>query len=166
MSWNYERVECLKKMWAEGFSASQIAAHLGDMTRHAVIGKVHRLGLSGRAPTSRMKAASRRPSHAPPARPKPPPAHAAVVPTIAQKALRAPLEKEAPKPPVEELEIPEAERKTLSSIEPRQCHWPYGDTAASDFYFCGKTATRGAYCAFHAGKAFQPQSNRKKKVEA
>src|SRR6516165_12541650 len=49
MSWNDERVETLKKLWAEGFSASQIAAELGGVTRNAVIGKVHRLGLSGRA---------------------------------------------------------------------------------------------------------------------
>jgi GcrA cell cycle regulator len=49
MSWTDERVETLKKMWAEGQSASQIAKELGAVTRNAVIGKVHRLGLSNRA---------------------------------------------------------------------------------------------------------------------
>ncbi len=49
MSWTDERVETLKKMWAEGQSASQIAKELGGVTRNAVIGKVHRLGLSNRA---------------------------------------------------------------------------------------------------------------------
>ena len=48
MTWTEERVELLKKLWAEGLSASQIAAELGGITRNAVIGKVHRLGLSGR----------------------------------------------------------------------------------------------------------------------
>jgi len=48
MSWTDERVELLKKMWAEGQSASQIAKELGGVTRNAVIGKVHRLGLSNR----------------------------------------------------------------------------------------------------------------------
>ena len=48
MSWNDERVETLKRMWAEGASASQIAKELGQVTRNAVIGKVHRLGLSNR----------------------------------------------------------------------------------------------------------------------
>ena len=48
MSWTDERVETLKKMWAEGQSASQIAKELGGVTRNAVIGKVHRLGLSNR----------------------------------------------------------------------------------------------------------------------
>ena len=50
MSWTDERVETLKRMWAEGQSASQIAKELGGVTRNAVIGKVHRLGLSNRVP--------------------------------------------------------------------------------------------------------------------
>src|SRR3954471_22560081 len=49
MGWTDERVELLKKLWAEGLSASQIATELGGITRNAVVGKVHRLGLSGRA---------------------------------------------------------------------------------------------------------------------
>ena len=49
--WTDERVELLKKLWADGLSASRIAAELGGITRNAVIGKVHRLGLSGRAKT-------------------------------------------------------------------------------------------------------------------
>src|SRR5688572_12207364 len=49
MTWTDERVELLKKLWAEGLSASQIAGELGGVTRNAVIGKVHRLSLSGRA---------------------------------------------------------------------------------------------------------------------
>jgi len=50
MSWTDERVTTLKKLWLDGLSASQIAKQLGGVTRNAVIGKVHRLGLSGRAP--------------------------------------------------------------------------------------------------------------------
>lgn len=49
MSWTDERVEVLRKMWGEGLSASQIAKELGGVTRNAVIGKVHRMGLSNRA---------------------------------------------------------------------------------------------------------------------
>ena len=48
MGWNEERVALLRKLWTEGLSASQIAKQLGGVTRNAVIGKVHRLGLSGR----------------------------------------------------------------------------------------------------------------------
>jgi GcrA cell cycle regulator len=49
MSWTDERVETLKRMWIEGQSASQIAKELGGVTRNAVIGKIHRLGLSNRS---------------------------------------------------------------------------------------------------------------------
>jgi GcrA cell cycle regulator len=58
MSWTDERVETLKKMWGEGQSASQIAKELGGVTRNAVIGKVHRLGLSNRAGTAPGPAAT------------------------------------------------------------------------------------------------------------
>ncbi|HEY9218643.1 MAG TPA: GcrA family cell cycle regulator, partial [Phenylobacterium sp.] len=53
MGWTEERVEILKKLWQDGLSASQIAKQLGGVTRNAVIGKVHRLGLSGRAAPSK-----------------------------------------------------------------------------------------------------------------
>jgi len=62
MSWTDERVELLKKLWSDGLSASQIAAELGGITRNAVIGKVHRLGLSGRAKSA--SSASPRPRKA------------------------------------------------------------------------------------------------------
>lgn len=52
--WNDEREDILKKLWSDGLSASQIAGRLGGVTRNAVMGKVHRLGLSGRATTNRM----------------------------------------------------------------------------------------------------------------
>ena len=64
MGWTEERVELLKKLWLEGLSASQIAGVLGEgVTRNAVIGKVHRLKLTGRAkpassaPRARTRAA-------------------------------------------------------------------------------------------------------------
>ena len=60
--WTDERVELLKKLWADGLSASQIATKLGEVTRNAVIGKVHRLGLAGRATTSRYVLQSPGPS--------------------------------------------------------------------------------------------------------
>ena len=67
MGWTDERVETLKKLWLDGLSASQIAKQLGGVTRNAVIGKVHRLGLSGRAAPSQP---ARTPFKAPrPARP-------------------------------------------------------------------------------------------------
>jgi GcrA cell cycle regulator len=97
MSWTDERVETLKKMWGEGQSASQIAKELGGVTRNAVIGKVHRLGLSNRAGSggSAAKAA-----------PKEKPA----APAAAKPAAKpAPKTKAAPAstPPKEEPELDE-----------------------------------------------------------
>ena len=55
MGWTDERVEQLKGLWSEGLSASQIARALGGISRNAVIGKVHRLGLAGRAAPTRAE---------------------------------------------------------------------------------------------------------------
>ncbi|WP_333828324.1 GcrA family cell cycle regulator [Pararhodobacter sp.] len=72
MSWTDERVELLKKMWAEGKSASQIAKELGSVTRNAVIGKVHRLGLSSRGADAAAVEAPAEPPAAEAPRPKAP----------------------------------------------------------------------------------------------
>jgi GcrA cell cycle regulator len=61
MSWTDDRVTVLKKLWLEGLSASQIAKQLGGVTRNAVIGKVHRLGLSGRPRPRNLPVRSTRP---------------------------------------------------------------------------------------------------------
>jgi GcrA cell cycle regulator len=73
MSWTDERVETLKRMWGEGQSASQIAKELGGVTRNAVIGKVHRLGLSNRAggKDDEDEGVAAAPQAAHPARPEP-----------------------------------------------------------------------------------------------
>ena len=79
MSWTDDRVETLKKMWGEGQSASQIAKELGGVTRNAVIGKVHRLGLSNRAGTTAGAAkADAKPAKA--AKPRATPAKPAAAP--------------------------------------------------------------------------------------
>ena len=84
MSWTDERVELLKKMWGEGQSASQIAKELGGVTRNAVIGKVHRLGLSNRT-TGTSTTASSKPAAAPEPKEKPAPKIAAVKPKVQPK---------------------------------------------------------------------------------
>ena len=90
MSWTDERVETLKRMWAEGQSASQIAKELGGVTRNAVIGKVHRLGLSNRDETEAEPAPAPAPAAAAPAPAPEPKAEA--------KAKPAPKPKAAPRP--------------------------------------------------------------------
>ena len=152
MSWNDERVETLKKLWSEGLSASQIAGRLGSVTRNAVIGKVHRLGLSGRATTSRMK------SHRPRQRVAKRMAKARFA-NVGNPALRALYHPEAEPftPAVEELVIPMAERKYIQTLTDCSCRWPIGDPQMADFHFCGKNKVAGLpYCEFHARRAFQP----------
>lgn len=100
MSWTDERVETLKKMWGEGQSASQIAKELGGVTRNAVIGKVHRLGLSNRAGSAGAPAKA-----APKEKPAAAPATAAK--PAAKPAAPKPKAAPASTPPKEEPELDE-----------------------------------------------------------
>ncbi|HZA02511.1 MAG TPA: GcrA family cell cycle regulator, partial [Hyphomicrobiaceae bacterium] len=113
MAWTDERVELLKKLWSEGLSASQIAGRLGGVTRNAVIGKVHRLGLSGRATTSRMKTHRPRPRVAATTKRLAKPRFTSVE-TSPLRALYAP-DAEPYVPSVEELVIPLSERRTIQT---------------------------------------------------
>ncbi|MBC7832732.1 MAG: GcrA cell cycle regulator [Hyphomicrobium sp.] len=161
MAWTDERVETLKKLWGEGLSASQIAGRLGSVTRNAVIGKVHRLGLSGRATTSRMKSHRPRPRMASKRMAK---ARFSATGNPAFRALYQ--ETEAYVPPVEEMIIPLAERKTIQTLVECSCRWPIGDPQMADFHFCGKNKVPGLpYCEFHARRAFQPPQARRRERE-
>lgn len=170
MSWTDERVEVLKKLWAEGLSASQIANRLGGVTRNAVIGKVHRLGLSGRTTTSRVKAPRQRRRTAP---------HSGgggggqTFRTHGNVALKAYYEADpdaevqlAPAP-VEELVIPISERASILSLKESMCRWPIGDPGEEEFHFCGRHSDQGVpYCEFHSRVAYQPPNRRKEKRAA
>lgn len=168
MAWTDERVELLKKLWSEGLSASQIAGRLGGVTRNAVIGKVHRLGLAGRATTSRMKTHRARPRNAaanPAAAKRPQQQQKQRFSTTGNPLVRALYQPEA-EPFVqaaEELEIPMAERKSIQTLGECNCRWPIGDPQQADFHFCGKEKVPGLpYCQFHARRAFQPPQTRRR----
>jgi GcrA cell cycle regulator len=116
MSWTEERIDRLKKMWAEGATASQIADELGGVSRNAVIGKAHRLGLDSRpspvkAGEEKEKPAAAAPAAAAPAGPKPAaprtePAPRAAAP-VPEPAAEAPVAdaKPAPSPQKPQTEI-------------------------------------------------------------
>ena len=104
MSWTDERVETLKRMWTEGQSASQIAKELGGVTRNAVIGKVHRLGLSNRVESEEAPAAAADPAAAPAATPR---AAASAVASAPRAAAPAPQPEAAPEPAPEPEPRPE-----------------------------------------------------------
>lgn len=161
MAWNDERVDLLKKLWADGLSASQIAGRLGGVTRNAVIGKVHRLGLSGRATTSRMK------SHRPRVRAQA--AKRLMKPrfpnNVGNPAVRSLFlgDSEPYVPPAEEMVIPLNERKYIQTLTEICCRWPIGDPQQADFHFCGKKKVTGLpYCEPHARRAFQPPQARRR----
>ena len=184
MSWTDDRVEVLKKMWGEGKSASQIAKELGGVTRNAVIGKVHRLGLSNRSGgASPAKAA---PKEKAPAKPKAPekPKVAATEPEAKSNTLapakiipRPKLVVTAgqplpPQPSANEISpealatVREVEKKakklSVMELTERTCKWPVGDPATEDFWFCGLPVQQGKpYCEAHVGVAFQPMSARR-----
>ncbi|MBS0234951.1 MAG: GcrA cell cycle regulator [Proteobacteria bacterium] len=159
MSWTDERVELLKRLWSEGLSASQIAGRLGSVTRNAVIGKVHRLGLSGRATTSRMKSHRPRTRMASVKRPAKPRFAQSGNPAV--RALY--MDAEAYVAPAEEIEIPLAERKTIQTLGECSCRWPIGDPQTPEFHFCGRTKVPLLpYCEVHARRAFQPVAPRRR----
>lgn len=167
MSWTNERVELLKKLWSEGLSASQIAGELGGVTRNAVIGKVHRLGLSGRAKTTSSASKARR------ARPNPAPASAAPkrqasqpqsIGATALKADFTPAPEVEASPQVEPIAelVPISQRATILTLTERTCKWPIGDPSTDDFYFCGRQSDPNApYCVHHCKIAYQPVSDRR-----
>lgn len=171
MGWTEERVQELKKLWAEGHSASQIAKKLGSVIRNAVIGKVHRLGLSGRATPSR-------PVKRPPrlARPKPqaaPATRIAQAPVAGRTALaveiREPVEIEAAAPVIpafiEPKRLPNGDMVTVLTVKDSMCKWPIGDPAEATFGFCGRPSCQGSpYCADHAQVAFQPAKKRERRA--
>ena len=169
MSWTNERVELLKKLWGDGLSASQIAGELGGVTRNAVIGKVHRLGLSGRAKTTVSSSKPRRNRSSNPGRSgtpagsKPSTQQPHVVGATALQMSPKPVEHSVPDPePIAEL-VPIHERASILTLTERTCKWPIGDPATDDFYFCGRPSEPGVpYCTAHCRIAYQPINDRRR----
>jgi GcrA cell cycle regulator len=143
MGWTEDRIEQLKSLWTEGLSASHIARVMGGISRNAVIGKVHRLGLAGRATAPR----SERVRH----------------PMAPKLSLRS----HVPPPPIIEedpIVLEDGSFATVLTINDRMCRWPIGDPAENEFHFCGhKPKTGSPYCEAHARKAYQPQQLRREK---
>ncbi len=99
MSWTEERIETLKKMWDSGLTATQIAEELGGISRNAVIGKAHRLGLPARpSPVKPNEARSEAPRPAPAAAPAAPPAASHAAPASAAPAAPRPIPEPRPVP--------------------------------------------------------------------
>jgi GcrA cell cycle regulator len=149
MSWDQSRVERLKTLWADGLSCSEIAAELGGVTRNAIIGKVHRLGLSGRVKVRTPRAARiprpRKPQLARAARMR-----RAAMGEFADPLTAAGIEAE-PLPEFDDSQIPVEQRRTLLQLTDETCRYPVGDPHDAGFFFCGaQTFEDSPYCADHA----------------
>lgn len=144
-NWPKGRVENLKRLWAAGFSAGQISKLITGVTRNAVIGKVHRLGLLRR-------------EKAEPIERKAPFRKRVVKPR--KSAWQHHLDSQPVNvEPIVEAPIPLHQRRTVETLEANDCRWPIGDPQEADFHFCGAKKLPGLpYCECHARRAFNPAS--------
>ena len=144
MSWTDEKVEKLKELWGKGNTASQIAEIIGGITRNAVIGKAHRLGLSGRMATKKSNGG---------------------ISIIRKKRVNI---SQAQKiidisPVIDEPMNPTA----FQDIKDGLCRWPLGEPEEIDFKFCGRNTKEGiVYCQSHYKQAYQPLSKVRERRKA
>jgi GcrA cell cycle regulator len=134
-AWTPERVETLRRLWLDGEAASIIADRLGEVTRNAVIGKVHRLGLPGRAATKRQ------PRRTSPRRDR-----------AGRVVMRRPAQPVRGRPalPLDLPPAPAALMLSVAQLTEATCLWPVGDPRLPGFGFCGAPrAGRQPYCAHH-----------------
>jgi GcrA cell cycle regulator len=152
MAWTDERIAQLKAGWEGGMTASQIAEALGEgVSRNAVIGKAHRLGLESRP--SPVKAGDEAATAAPAK------TTVSATPAITPVPIAALPRAVVAKKPVR---TGKAARTTLLDLNEKICKWPIGHPGDSDFHFCGKGAQAGfPYCTEHCLLAYQAQLPRR-----
>lgn len=156
MAWTDERIAQLKAGWEGGMTASQIAEQLGEgVTRNAVIGKAHRLGLEARpSPVKGGEEAVEINS------PAPAPSTTAVAPAVTASpqpvvAVARPVAKKSTRGG-------KAPKTTLLDLNEKICKWPIGHPSDADFHFCGKGSQAGfPYCTEHCLIAYQAQLPRR-----
>ena len=150
-SWTEERVEQLRSCVNAGLTCSQIADEIG-MTRNAIIGKIHRLGLAQGRPAASPVRLHR------PRTPRPRPS--------LHELLRLAHQQEAPRraefAAVELLPVESAQRRSLLELTEGACRWPLDDPGSADFAFCGNETIAGfSYCAGHARMAYRLAARRR-----
>jgi len=164
LTWTKERIERLKELWGEGLSASQIAAELGEgVSRNAVLGKAHRLGLAQSqakvTDAPRLRTSTRLPNPSSSAEPPVQQDPAPVPRTTNQQPTRQPEVIAAPV----QVVVPPPEGVTIMELREFMCRWPLGDPTTPEFRYCGARAVEGLpYCSHHAQIAYQPATERKR----
>ena len=141
MSWTDEKVAKLKELWGKGNTASQIAEILGGVSRNAVIGKAHRLNLSGKIIAKKGSLNQRNnKSH-----------------NLNVKKVR----KGKFKSLVIEKDFEPENPKQLEELDENSCKWPIGHPDEKSFYFCGRTSLKDfSYCKLHLLYAYQPKGKK------
>ena len=165
MAWTNERVEELKNLWSEGLSASQIAKRLGDVTRNAVIGKVHRLGLEARLkPVKKQVSIGQLDSNL---------ISVSYSGNLAFKDISSnDLDYSSnaahTEPKSNNLHsVGSHEYVSILNLTENNCKWPIGDPATEKFWFCGHESESGKpYCKTHISIAFQQVTQRRSKKDS
>ena len=160
MAWTEQMVEDLKRMWAEGLTTGEIGKRLG-VSKNSVVGKVHRLQLSGRPSPIKKKDS---PTKETPAPSKPSKAEKPTQQVSKSKEEKAPQKKEEIEELIVSTSISTAEPKAqsrssgktmLTDLDNHTCRWPIGDPKDENFHFCGKKVKIGqTYCEEHANIAY------------
>ena len=149
MSWTEEKVAKLKELWGKGNTASQIAEIIGGISRNAVIGKAHRLNLSGKIKTRGT--------------------------SINQNSVKLNNEQNNSKKRgrrskfrslIIEKDFEPENPKQLEELDESVCKWPIGHPDESSFYFCGRKSLKDfSYCKLHLLYAFQPKGKKEDALE-
>ena len=145
MSWTDEKVAKLKELWGKGSTASQIAEILGGVSRNAVIGKAHRLNLSGKI-IAKKSSNNQKINKSN---------------TNFKKVRRGRF-----KSIIIDKDFEPENPKQLEELDDKSCKWPIGHPNEKNFYFCGRTSLKDfSYCKLHLLYSYQSRENKNKKDE-
>jgi len=158
--WSDDLIARLEKLWAAGKSAGEIAAILGHVSRNAVIGKVHRLGLTRATQAIAKRPAVTKVKRAAPAQEQVSRNAGAVI----QHLRRAPP-KIKPEPYVVAEPVDIAPRMlSVLELTDQTCKYGIGDVGEPGFGFCGhETAPGKPYCAGHCALTYRPPEKRERR---
>ncbi len=164
MAWTDEMIAELKKLWQEGVTTGEIGKRL-NVSKNSIVGKVHRLGLSGRPSPIKRKDPDATKTTAPkaekkPASPKSPKPKVEKTPEPKPVKAKVEIVKEPevefiPIPPVEKTPSKAGQNVSLTDLDNHTCRWPIGDPKDENFHFCGNKVRIGqTYCDEHAAIAY------------